>query len=362
MHAETEETCECGKVFANKIKLRNHRRTHGEREKASVAKCDHCPYESKASNVKRHQKTAHDTKCDECGIPLENTKALKAHKRQNHHSMSCIVCGLSFNRCDNLKRHLKTHQEKDASEKESQKEPEKQKQTEYCCEQCGFKTKRRGNLVRHMKFIHKVILKKKKTTRQKKYRMILKFIQDLENANFIKRMAASGEQPLVETDIEQIMSARPNMSNRDVAAFLRILKKKLPAKTFSLNVRKALEKRTNLLKAYFSTEEAVMVGKDGEDVNMPITVASDLNSLIKMVCAKRDVDEEKCKVVMGVDGGQGKLIMTASIIPDEEKVRSERAKEANEKDRLKSTGAKRTLIIARVDDVPDKNKVVSHLL
>ena len=90
IHAETEETCECGKVFANKIKLRNHRRTHGEREKASVAKCDHCPYESKASNVKRHQKTAHDTKCDECGIPLENTKALKAHKRQNHHCKSAL--------------------------------------------------------------------------------------------------------------------------------------------------------------------------------------------------------------------------------------------------------------------------------
>ena len=44
---------------------------------------------------------------------------------------------------------------------------------------------------------------------------------------------------------------------------------------------------------------------------------------------------------------------TGSIIPDGEKVRSERAKEAMEKDRLKSTGAKRTLIIARVDEVPE---------
>ena len=81
--------------------------------------------------------------------------------------------------------------------------------------------------------------------------MRLKFLQDLENANFIKRMAASGEQPLVETDIEQIMSARPNMSNRDVAAFLRILKKKLPAKIFSLNIKKALEKKIKLVESLF---------------------------------------------------------------------------------------------------------------
>ena len=85
--------------------------------------------------------------------------------------MSCLVCGLSFTRCDNLKKHLKTHQEKDAGEKESEEEAENpmEKEMEYCCEQCGFKTKRRGNLIRHMKSAHKVIIKKKKTSRQKKY-------------------------------------------------------------------------------------------------------------------------------------------------------------------------------------------------
>ena len=204
-----------------------------------------------------------------------------------------------------------------------------------------------------MRLKHKVIEKKKKTSRQKKYRERLKFMKDVENANFVKRMSATGEQALEETDIEQIMAARPNMSNRDVAAFLRILKKKLPAKTFSLNVRKALEKRTNLLSAYFETEEADLIGKEGEEVKRPVTVATDLNNLVKMVCAKRDIDEETSKVVLGVNGGQGKLIITSSIIPEGEKERKERAKEANEKDRCKSTGVKRTMIVARADEVPE---------
>ena len=79
-------------------------------------------------------------------------------------------------------------------------------------------------------------------------------------------MSASGDQALVDTDIEQIMAARPNMSNRDVVAFLRILKKKLPAKTFSTNVRKAVKKRTDLLDKYFETKRGTLVDKDGESV------------------------------------------------------------------------------------------------
>ena len=61
-------------------------------------------------------------------------------------------------------------------------------------------------------------------------------MNDVENKNFLKNNVTSGQEALGETDIEQIMAARPNMSNRDVAAFLRILKKKLPPKPFSLNI------------------------------------------------------------------------------------------------------------------------------
>ena len=345
-HDESEETCEvCKKVFKNKVSLKSHKRSHGnKKETRTQTKCDDCPYEAKASNLKRHKQTAHNLKCDDCGITILNKKDMIAHKRREHHSLSCLVCGLSFTRCDSLNFHLRTHQN-------PVQEPKKE--SENSCDQCGFKTKRTPNLLRHIALVHKVVPKKKRTSRQKKYRERVKFMKDVENKNFLKKVATSGEEALGETEIEQIMAERPNMSNRDVAAFLRILKKKLPPKMFSLNVKKALQKRTNLLKAYFKTEEAVMVGKDGEEVRRPVTTATDLSNLIKVVCAKRGIDEEKSTVVLGVDGGQGKLIVTTSILPHDEKDKKDRLKEPEEKARLKSTGVKRSLIIARVDEVPE---------
>ena len=309
-------------------------------------KCKDCPYESKAGNVRRHHQTAHQhqVKCDECEVSLKNKKELLAHKREAHHTLSCLVCGLSFNRCDSLKVHMRTHQDKEITEKP--KEDIITQVREFCCEHCGFKTKRSGNLRRHLNVKHNLIVKAKRTSRQKRYRQRLKFLKDVQNANFIKKMSASGDQALVDTDIEQIMAARPNMSNRDVIAFLRILKKKLPAKTFSTNVRKAVKKRTDLLDKYFETKRGTLVDKDGESVEMPITVVKDLNVLVKLVVDKREINEEKSKVVLGVDGGLGKLIVTASIIPEGEKEKRERAKEAKEKDRYKSTGVKRTMVIA----------------
>ena len=334
------------KKFKNKISLKSHKRIHGERKETRIQiKCDECPYEAKASNLKRHRQTAHNLKCSECGITILNKKDMLAHKRKEHHNLSCVVCGMFFTRCDHLNQHLRSHQNT---------VHEAQKDNVNSCDQCGFKTTRRRNLLRHIASMHKkVVPKKKGTSRQKKYRERVKFMKDVENKNFLKNNVTSGQEALGETDIEQIMAARPNMSNRDVAAFLRILKKKLPPKTFSLNIKKALQKRTNLLKAYFKTEEAVMVGKDGQEVTMPVTTAVDLSNLIKVVSTTRGIDEEKSTVVLGVDGGQGKLIVTASILPHDEKDKKERAKEPEEKDRLKSTGVKRSLIIARVDDIPE---------
>ena len=244
-HDESQETCDvCQKKFKNKISLKSHKRIHGERKETRIQiKCDECPYEAKASNLKRHRQTAHNLKCSECGITILNKKDMLAHKRKEHHNLSCVVCGMFFTRCDHLNQHLRSHQNT---------VHEAQKDNVNSCDQCGFKTTRRRNLLRHIASMHKkVVPKKKGTSRQKKYRERIKFMKDVENKNFLKNNVTSGQEALGETDIEQIMAARPNMSNRDVAAFLRILKKKLPPKTFSLNIKKALQKRTNLLKAYY---------------------------------------------------------------------------------------------------------------
>ena len=83
-----------------------------------------------------------------------------------------------------------------------------------------------------MRQAHMVRVRKTKASKQRQYRRRVKFLKDVQNAAFAKRMEGSSGPALDETDIEHIMASRPNMFNRDVAAFLKILRKKLPAKTF----------------------------------------------------------------------------------------------------------------------------------
>ena len=149
-HDNCEETCDvCEQVFQNKVKLVSHKRIHGKKERRSVTKCDHCPYEAKASNLKRHNQTSHNLKCDDCGMTIQNKKEMLAHKRQKHHSTSPVLCELSFTRYNNFNDDLRTHQEP---------VHEPKKESEFCCEQCGFKTNRRNNLKRHMASIHEVVV------------------------------------------------------------------------------------------------------------------------------------------------------------------------------------------------------------
>ena len=170
-----------------------------------MVKCDHCPYESTGFNVKRHLKTSHNLSCDECGIPIESTKSLKNHKRLKHYAKSCVVCGLSFTRSDSLKRHLRTHQDKQTPENAT-KIQKIERKTEFCCETCGFKTKRESNVERHMRQAHMVRVRKNKASKQRQYRRRVKFLKDVQNAAFAKRMGGSSGPALEETDIEHIMA------------------------------------------------------------------------------------------------------------------------------------------------------------
>ena len=69
----------------------------------------------------------------------------------------------------------------------------------------------------------------------------------------------------------------------------------------------------------FETEFDTVVDSKGDEISMPVTSAKDLSTLIQLVCEKRGYNEDNCKLVIGVDGGQGKLIATLAVIPNDEK-------------------------------------------
>ena len=129
------------------------------------------------------------------------------------------------------------------------------------------------------------------------------------------------------------MSNRPGMSNRDIVSVLSVLRGKLGRQAFKMNLKKAIAARSNLLEDYFQTEMTTFLNSDGQKISLPLTSLIDINVIVSLICEKRGLNENEVVVVLGVDGGQQKLIITLAICPSYEKPKTERQKEASIKNR-----------------------------
>ena len=103
------------------------------------------------------------------------------------------------------------------------------------------------------------------------------------------------------------------MSNRDILVVLSILRRRLGRVAFKSNLKKVVAARTSMLDDYFKTENAVFLNKEKEEVTLPLTSVVDINVMIYLICEKRGLNENDILVVLGIDGGQGKLIVTITI-------------------------------------------------
>ena len=93
------------------------------------------------------------------------------------------------------------------------------------------------------------------------------------------------------------------ISNRNILKTLSILRKRIPKEMFKSNLRKAIAKRTNLLEDLFESVFTDVVDGEGETINMPVTYAKHLPTLIHLICEKRNYSEDDIKLCLGVDGG-----------------------------------------------------------
>ena len=71
-----------------------------------------------------------------------------------------------------------------------------------------------------------------------------------------------------------------------------------------------IQQRTNLLEDLFETNPEDVSDGEGNIIKMPVTNTKDLNTLVHVVCEKSGVDPDNIKLMLGVDGGQGKLLCT----------------------------------------------------
>ena len=383
-HDKTPFTCEqCDIQCIGRQQFNNHKRKHKVKN-SKVFKCKVCQYEVRDSgnfykHVKLHTvvkekkaKPKISRSCEPCGKTFDRKdnfdRHVKSHSRERAETFPCTLCGNEFSREDSLKiHHDAVHADNihsDVGHGLFQKQKKVKSVKTYMCERCAKTFNTKGNLKRHFLTPAHTKQAKKGRSRWSIMRKVRKLLKDSQYAEEIgkKWKGGEGNGGIDGTLVETIMSQIPNLSNRNLLRTLTILRKKLPKNTFKANLKKVIQERTNLCDDLFETEFSEVLDSEGENINMPITHAKHLNTLILLVCEKRGLCEDDVKIVLGIDGGQSKLICTMAIVPKDELDKKARMAQENVKDRSKSTSTKRCLVVARIDQVPENYTNVTILL
>ena len=99
-------------------------------------------HERKCKNY-NFDKTSHeenrDSKCDSCGKPFSDPKALQTHICTGKRDNKCASCGKTYFDASTLKRHIHTVHEG---------------HKDYKCDSCGKSFSLAGNLKKHIRKFH----------------------------------------------------------------------------------------------------------------------------------------------------------------------------------------------------------------
>ena len=130
-------------------------------EKDKSYSCNICGKSyGRKDNLKRHEKSHEETNisfiCSNCGQSFIRQDTLKRHEKAHEETHTCNVCGKFFGRKDALKRHEKIHAKQYAQqEKEDKvvKEPPVKKQRiqiHFECKTCGASFENMEELTKHI--------------------------------------------------------------------------------------------------------------------------------------------------------------------------------------------------------------------
>ena len=174
-----------------------------------------------------------------------------------------------------------------------------------------------------------------------------KIFLEIESDQYLmKRYAKKEIKPVIDLAyIIKITSPRPGLSNRDITKTLAIVRDKLGKQKLKPNLRNVIRDRSNLLKNDFITEDRTFINSEQEKICLPVTFVKDINQLIKKICKIRNENKDEVQIILGLDGGQGKIIVPMHIVNK----KSNSNDRHNQKGKYKPTGTQRSLIVARVE-------------
>ena len=134
-----------------------------------------------------------------------------------------------------------------------------------------------------------------------------------------------------------------NLTDRQILAILDKMRKKIGRNIITLNIKEKLRDRKRILDQFMNTEEIEFVSKDGDKFKTSFVYCEDITGLVNFICDWRSIEREDCEMVVGIDNGKGKLIMTLNCVN-----KNEETKQA-----FKSAGAKKGFVIGCAEKVPE---------
>ena len=146
---------------------------------------------------------------------------------------------------------------------------------------------------------------------------------------------------------------------RQLISVLKNLRLKYGFKAVEPHIRKALVERKDIFGDYFKSESVTFQNSQGEEFEQTMVYCHDVDSFIEDVAALRNKTVQDLCDKVGLDCGQGQLLMTLTmydpgdLLPGKEQVRNTRKSGIGHSVRFKEIGVKKVMILACAPKVPE---------
>ena len=388
---ETQPQCYvCHQTFDNKRKLYDHLNSH------RVRKCEPCGVYVSAKNFSKHSKVCSDSpklKCDHCDFKTHYKASLLEHaKVHSREKFPCSTCGKQFGSKERLAAHEDCHERglkcskcpevfKTVGAKYwhfrkkhmnktirntagffsidssflQQTEGIKKSPKVHRCDQCPYKSSKRSNFSRH-KLSHS---KPKKEKKIGVYRCVkgchyytkntFNFNRHIETCRRFKATRPK-TRPLITKRHVCNIANRVVISNKKMKSILRALRDVIGEDMFEKGIDTALSENLNHLSDDYVTTQLEYKDSDGNTQTTAFVCVKDINDIIAKVIRKRKIKEPL--VVVGSDGGQGKVICSLQI--------HDLSKKGKDSDGLEPGGRRRVILLAAADGVKEDRELTDH--
>ena len=223
------------------------------------------------------------------------------------------------------------------------------------CDQCEYKSVKGSNFARH-KLSHQKPKKEKKIGVYRCVKGCHYYTRNTYNFNrhieSCRRFKATRPKtrPLITRNHVCNIANRVAISSKKMKTVLHAIRDIIGDDMFEKGIDQALSDNLNRLGDDYVTTQLEYKDSDGQTQHTAFVCVKDINDIIAKVIKKRKI--KKPLIVIGSDGGQGKVIASLQI--------HDLSKKGKDSDGLEPGGRRRVILLAAADGVKESRELTDH--